>query len=244
VRRTVATLLAGAALIVALPSAVLAVPTPAQTAKSLAAKPKKKLVEEAAGPAETLRAGTLGSFTPSMVDKSRSPALARTATNERSFRFTPSGKIGDRKALTLGLTSRTVVAPRDRATQTASVDVTQGYSVGASVGYYGFSLSGGFSRLENSFGPSREGVDLGLSYRGGRWKASLQASGEQPGRLALDSLAIDKRYAVELGGAYSLNSRLSLSGGMRYQLVTPLDPSLRNDERADPSVFVGTAFSF
>lgn len=244
-RRTVATLLGGAALIVALPSAVFAVPTPAQTAKAVAAKPKKKLTQEADGPAETLRAGTLGSFTPSIVDKSRSPALARAATNERSFRFTPSGKVGDRKALTLGLTSRTVVTPRDRApVQTAAADVTQGYSVGASVGYYGFSLTGGFSRLDNAFGASREGVDLGLSYRGGRWKASLQASGEQPNRLSLDPLAIDKRYAVELGGAYSLNSRLSLNGGMRYQLVTPLDPSLRERDRADPSVFIGTAFSF
>lgn len=246
-----ATWLAGAALITA-PMAAHANPTPAKTAAAAAVtpkakKPKVKVVAEAQ-PTEKLRPSSLGSFTPSLVDPARSAAI-RSQSVERSFRFTPSGKAGDRKALTLGLTSR-VVAPATRNTTVAAAAAPidgltpSGYNLGVSVGYQGFSLSGGYSRLDTGLlGPTREGVDLGLSYRGNRWKASLQASGEQPSHLPGDTLSFDKRYAVELGGAYALTPRLSLQGGMRYQLITPLDPRLA-DDREDPSVYLGTSFRF
>ncbi|MFC3714494.1 hypothetical protein ACFOMD_18145 [Sphingoaurantiacus capsulatus] len=236
-----------AAALISAPATAFANPTPAKTNASAVSVPKAKkakvkVVAEATA-AERLRAGSLGSFTPSLVDPARSAAI-RSQTVERSFRFTPSGKSTDRKALTLGLTSR-VMTPATR-TAVASIDglTPTGYNLGVAVGYEGFSLSGGYSRQENGLlGGEREGVDLGLSYRGSRWKASLQASGELPSHLAGDILPLDKRYAVELGGAYALTPRLSLQGGMRYQLITPLDPRLTN-EREDPSVYVGTSFRF
>jgi hypothetical protein len=243
-----ATWLAGVALIAA-PTTAYANPTPARSATTLAPKakkPKVKVVAEAQT-TEKLRAGSLGSFTPSLVDPARSAAI-RSQAVERSFRFTPSGKTADRKALTLGLTSR-VVAPAARTTvASAAIDglTPSGYNLGVSVGYQGFSLSGGYSRLDQGLiGPAREGVDLGLSYRGNGWKASLQASGDLPSHhlTGSESLLLDKRYAVELGGAYALTSRLSLQGGMRYQLITPLDPRL-TDDREDPSVYLGTSFRF
>jgi hypothetical protein len=241
-----ATWLTVAALLAA-PSVLHANPTPAKSAVTApkAKKPKVKVVAEATA-TEKLRAGSLGSFTPSLVDPARSAAI-RAQSVERSFRFTPSGKTADRKALTLGLTSR-VVAPAARTTvAAAAIDglTPSGYNLGVSVGYQGFSLSGGYSRLDAGLiGPAREGVDLGLSYRGNRWKASLQASGELPSQeLAGETLLLDRRYALEVGGAYALTPRLSLQGGMRYQLITPLDPRL-TDEREDPSVYLGTSFRF
>lgn len=233
-------------------TAAHAIPSPSSAASDtrhiLVGKAKRPLsIADADGVAETLRTATLGSFTPSIVDPSRSPVLTRAQTSERSFRFTPSGKSGDRKALTLGVTTR-VVAQAEAArgsTQLALAAAPTGYNLGLSVGYLGFSLTGGYSRLETAFGPRREGVDLGLSFRGSRWKASLQASGETPSRLAFDPLAADRRYGVELGGAYALSQRLSVNGGARYQMVTPIDPALRAAEsRADPAVYLGTAFSF
>lgn len=251
VARRFATGLVLAALISASATAY-ANPTTATSAKSnssaLKARkaPKQQVVAESAV-TEKLRAGSLGSFTPSLVDPTRSAAI-RTQAVERSFRFTPSGKTADRKALTLGLTSR-VVAPTTPRTTVASASIDgltpSGYNLGVSVGYQGFSVSGGYSRLDSGLiGPAREGVDLGLSYRGTRWKASLQATGELPSHLNDgDALLLDKRYALELGGAYALTPRLSLQGGMRYQLITPLDPRL-TDEREDPSVYLGTSFRF
>ena len=240
--------MAGVALAFGLASVTVAAPTPVAKRVATPAKPKRApIVAEVAAATEPLRTASLGSFTPSIVDPSRSPVLTNAQTSERSFRFTPSGKTGDRKALTLGVTSR-VVAQADAArgsALTALAATPTGYNVGLSVGYLGFSLTGGYSRLDSVYGPSREGMDLGLSYRGNRWKASLQASGDVPTRLSLDPAAGERRYGLELGGAYALTSRLSLNGGMRYQLITPLDPTLRpTDERGDPAVFLGTAFSF
>ena len=211
------------------------------------AKPKAKVAADSVPTSEKLRPGTLGSFTPSIVDPARS-ASVRTQSVERSFRFTPSGKVGDRKALTVGLTSR-VVTPTPAARTVAAASaldamLPSGYNLGVSVGYQGFSLTGGYSRFDAGLvGPHREGVDLGLSYRGKRWKASLQASGDEPSHDEAEPLAFDKRYAVELGGAYALTPRLSLQGGMRYQLITPLDPKLADDQ-ADPAVYLGTSFRF
>ena len=236
--------LAGAALIAA-PLIAHANPTPARTAVLKAKKAKVSVVAETQL-TDKLRPGSLGSFTPSLVDPARSAAI-RSQSTERSFRFTPSGKTSDRKALTLGLTSRVVAPVARTATASAAIDglTASGYNLGVSVGYQGFSLSGGYSRLDSGLiGPGREGIDLGLSYRGARWKASLQASGELPAQhLTGDALLLDKRYAVELGGAYALTPRLSLQGGMRYQLITPLDSRLA-DERQDPSVYLGTSFRF
>ena len=240
-------IIAGTALALGLATAAHAVPAPVKKSLVTPPKPKRGIISDSDAAAEPLRVATLGSFTPSIVDPSRSPVLTNAQTSERSFRFTPSGKTRDRKALTLGVTSR-VVAQADAArgsTQVALAAAPTGYNVGLSVGYQGFSLTGGYSRLDGSFGPAREGVDVGLSYRGTRWKASLQASSELPTRLSLDPLAADKRYGVEVGGAYALTQRLSLNGGMRYQLVTPFDPALKvGEERGDPAVFLGTAFSF
>ncbi|MDO9489607.1 MAG: hypothetical protein Q7J32_14620 [Sphingomonadaceae bacterium] len=226
-------------------------PTPAKTSAAGVAlkgkKPAKATIVAESAVTEKLRAGSLGSFTPSLVDPTRSAAIRAQAV-ERSFRFTPSGK-SDRKALTLGLTSRVVapVATSRTAVASAAIDglTPSGYNLGVSVGYQGFSLSGGYSRLDGGLiGPAREGVDLGLSYRGSRWKASLQATGELPSHIdETDALLLDKRYALELGGAYAVTPRLSLQGGMRYQLITPLDPRL-TDDREDPSVYLGTSFRF
>ena len=244
-RRWAGWIVAGA-LMASTSALVHATPQP-DARRTVVAKPVKKKVTTEVATAESLRPEGLGAFTPSIVDPSRSAALSRpSVAAERTVRFTPSGKPGDRKALTLGLTTRVA---RPDVTRTTSVAGTpSAYNVGVTLGLEGFALTGAYSRVESLFGPRREGVDLGLSYRGARWKAALQASGEQAtssGPL-FEPVSLDKRYGVELGGAYAVTSRLSVNGGMRYQMITPLDPKLHalNERRGDPSVYVGTAFSF
>ncbi len=228
-------LLAMVALVAPLAPA-FAVPTP--DARHAPAAKKKRATVETAMSETSLRSLSLGAFTPSLVAPSRA-ADVRPQVVERTFRFTPSGKTGDRKALTLGLTSRNTVA--DTRAEGAR-PVQTAYNVGASVGWLGFSLTGGYSRADSGYGPHRDGIDLGLSYRGRNWKTSLFAASETPSRLTAEPLGLDKRTSFELGGAYSLSSRLSLNAGARYQLITPLDPRLQPER--DPSVFVGTAFTF
>lgn len=257
-RLAAAALAASLSVALALPATVQAAPAQAASTTKRAVpakKPKQKVASETDAVADKLRPGTLGSFTPSIVDPSRAlvapargAATARAQTLERSFRFTPSGKINDRKALSVGVTSRVVTASAadgTRATSAADPFAPSGYNVGLSVGYYGFSLSGGYSRFNSGLEPLREGVDLGLSYRGKGWKTSLQVAGEEASGLALDPLGLDKRYSIELGGAYALTPRLSLSGGVRYRLTDPTDPAGRLDsQHHDSSIYLGTAFSF
>ena len=94
--------------------------------------------------------------------------------------------------------------------------------------------------------PRRESVDAGLSYRGTSWKTSVAVAAEEGPALLLNPLAapspstIDRRYSLEVGGAYSLTPQLSVTGGLRYkEVISPVDPL-----RRDQAVYLGTAFTF
>lgn len=224
------------------------------------------------GSAEHLRAGTLSSFAPDLIDSSKfsftapgqTPANARVATVERAFRFTPSGKVDNRRAFSVGVTSR-VTAPVIDTSRAAAVPVEvaaatpapAAYNVDLGVGWRSFAVSGGYARNDSTAAlpqalslslasPRREAVDAGLSYRGASWKTSVAVAAEEGPALLLNPLAslspttIDRRYSLEVGGAYSLTPQLSVTGGLKYkETVSPGDPL-----RRDQAVYLGTAFTF
>lgn len=193
-----------------------------------------------------------------------SPANARLATSERAFRFTPSGKIDSRRAFSIGVTSR-VTAPVLDTSRAAAVPLEvaaatptapAAYSVDLAVGWHNFAVSGGYARgdaneslplaLSLSTPGRRESVDAGVSYRGASWKTSVQVAAEEGPALLLNPLAssapaqIDRRYSLEVGGAYALTPQLSVTGGVKYKAtVSPNDPL-----RRDQAVYLGTAFTF
>ena len=205
---------------------------------------------------DRLRGSGVTPFAPPLLDTAHftftAPGRAATArldTVERAFRFTPSGQVANRKALSLAVTSRVAgVAPdTSRAAppvETAAAEPTA-YNVGLAVAWRGFAVTGGYSRLDagiGSLGPNRrDAVDVGLGYRGRNWNTALQVAAESGSPLLLTPL--ERRYSVDLGGAYALGPRLSLSGGVRYKLA-PVAPNLLDADRADQSVYLGTAFSF
>ncbi len=204
-----------------------------------------------AGVVTPLKAETLGSFTPPMLDNARRAGVAG-ASQERTFRFTPSGKSRDNKALALGVTSRVVRAAAPETARPAETEAATAYNFDVSVALRGFALTGGYSKIASVLSDEREGIDLGLSYRGSRWKTALQLNAERDADGWVNPLSLDKRYTVELGGAYALNPRLSVIGGVRYQM-SESDPSgrylLRSGERLGTegeagAVYLGTSFSF
>jgi hypothetical protein len=224
------------------------------------------------GTAEHLRANGLSSFAPDVVDSGKfsftapgsTPANARLATTERAFRFTPSGKVDNRRAFSIGVTSRVVAAAADTSRAAAvPVEVAQAnpvppaaYNVDLAVGWRSFAVSGGFGRSETaatlpsalalSLPPRRDALDAGVSYRGASWKTSLQVAAEEGPPLLLSPLAppspslLERRYSVEVGGAYLLTPQLSVTGGVKYKTtLSPTDPL-----RRDQGVYLGTAFTF
>lgn len=196
-------------------------------------------------------------FQPSVSDASTfsftasggNAASARLQTVERAFRFTPSGQSDNRKALSIGLNTRVVASAADRSRAAAPVDAMaaapRAYNVDLSVGWKGFSVNTGFGQVEpapNALLASRkETIDVGVSYRGKNWKTSLQGTSEKGGWLEFAPL--ERRYSVELGGAYSIAPRVSVRGGVRYKLA-PLTPSLLDTDRDDQSVYLGTNVAF
>lgn len=180
-------------------------------------------------------------------------ASARLQTQERAFRFTPAGQSETRKALSLGLSTRVVAAAADKSRAAAPVEATAAlptaYGVDLSVGWKGFAVNTGYRHVEPGSGAllanRSDAVDVGLSYGGQNWKTRLQGTAEQAtsdaSNLLLAPLA--RRFSVELGGAYNVAPRLSVSGGVRYKLA-PNTPTLLDADRPDQSVYLGTNIAF
>ena len=203
----------------------------------------------------------VASFQPSVTDLNKfsftaagnSAASARLQTQERAFRFTPSGQTDNRKALSLGLSTRVVAAATDHSRAAAPLEASAAlptaYGVEASVGWKGFAVNTGYRHVEP--GPAAllanrtDAVDIGLSYGGRNWKTRLLGTAEQRvgdlGSVLLSPL--ERRYSVELGGAYAVAPRLSVSGGVRYKLA-PNTPTVLDSERPDQSVYLGTNIAF
>ncbi len=195
-------------------------------------------------------------FQPAVTDPGRfsftapgSAASARLQTVERAFRFTPSGQSENRRALSLGVTSRVVAAAADHSRAAPPADslaaLPASYNVDVSVAWKGFALNTGYTRVEPGVSAlldgRRQSFDIGVSYRGKNWTTSLQGTAEKGGVLAYAPQ--EHRYSFELGGAYAVAPRLSVTGGVRYSLA-PVSPSLLDIDRADQAVYFGTAFSF
>ena len=193
----------------------------------------------------------LGKF--SFTAAGNSAASARLQTQERAFRFTPSGQADNRKALSLGVSTRVVAAAADRSRAAAPIEATAAlpttYGVAASVGWKGFTVNTGYRHVEP--GPAAllatrtDAVDLGLSFGSRNWTTRLLGTAEQRvGGLGSVLLApIERRYSFEVGGAYAVAPRLSISGGVRYKLA-PTTPTILDSDRSDQSVYLGTNIAF
>lgn len=195
----------------------------------------------------------IGSFTPAAADPRRSAAFAIAGLSDSSFRFTPSATTGRRRRVTVAVRARAVrtEAPRVAAlaANTSSPAISSlsptAYSLGASIGWKRFALSGDVNRLQGNLLPiDRESVDLGLSYSGRRWMTRVQLGAERPTGNRPSLLGIDQSYSVDLGGSYALGRNLEVSGGVRYKLQRDRFDLITDERRDSQSVYVGTAFRF
>lgn len=244
------------ALVLATPALATQKPRTA-TAAALGGTQPRALVVEAEGPAFRLRPNTMASFTPATMDVGRFSFTApgRAAASpvqsvERSFRFTPSGT-NERRAVSLGMTARSVApaAPSGTAARVAAAPVERavqpvGYNLDLAVGWNGFSLSGGVSRLDTGVVAGlREGVDVALSYGGRNWKTSVQATAERSAPLVLRQFEDVERFGIEAGGAVAVGRSMSVLGGVRYR-TAPENASLLDPNADDKRVYIGGAFAF
>jgi hypothetical protein len=189
--------------------------------------------------------GEIGRFT---FTAPGAPAQPQSLSSS-GFRFTPSGQADARKALSLGVAARVATPVVDRSKAAAPVDqfvVPRGYGVNVSLGWHGFALDTGYSHAEPALtapvaGQMTDAVNLGLSYGGTKWRTRVAGLAEQSQPLAFAPLS--RRYSLELGGAYKVAPRFSVTGGVRYR-IAPEPPTLLLPNRDDQAVYFGTSIAF
>ena len=191
-----------------------------------------------------------GTSSPMAANPRRAALMSRAQMTEgfdKTFRFTPSGNPGSRRAVTVAVRARG--QNRDEANRTAMAAIQiapTAYNLGVAVGWKRFALSGDLARVQGSVLPeNRESTEIGLSYSGNRWNTRLElgadrAIGDRPRLLGEDEV-----YSVGLGGSYALTRNLEVTGGVRYKLQrdrleTPQLDTIRDSQ----AVYVGTAFKF
>ena len=214
---------------------------------ALAAKPKsakQRLVVDTPLTPFQPQVGEFGRFA---FTAPSAPAMPQSLGS--GFRFTPSGQADNRRALSLGVAARVTTPVVDRSRAAAPADrfvVPAGYNLSLSLGWKGFAVDTGYSHAEPLLmsplsGRMTDQLSLGLSYGGRNWRTSLQGTAEQSQPLAFAPLT--RRYGLELGGAYRVAPRFSVTGGLRYR-IAPEPPSLVLPNRDDQAVYFGTNIAF
>lgn len=215
-----------------------------------AASAESRSLRTRAKPSAETGAG-FGTFTPAAADPRLAAAFARSGLGTSNFaggafRFTPAMPTKGR-AVTVAMRSRVVTkAEAGRNLAIASDIAPSAYSLGMSIGWKRFAISGDMSRTDGGLLPEgRESADIGLSYYGRRWATKLdlaadRASGDRPA-----GVGIDDSWSLGLGTTYSLTHNLDVTGGVRYRAQREQFQSLVVDDRRDSqSVYLGTTFRF
>jgi opacity protein-like surface antigen len=221
-------------------AALLLVPAASAGAKVAKRKPQTSLLATS---------GTFGAFTPAAADPRIAAAFARsglgTGVAGTPFRFTPSAN-GGRRAITVAVRARAVGRPEAAKALGLPSDglAPSAYSLGASIGWKRFALSGDVAKVDSALLPiGRESADLGLSFFGKRWETKLDVAGE---RSTDDrpAIGIDQAWSVGVGGSYSLTRNLNVSGSLRYKTQRDDPLTLLDNRRDSQAVYLGTTFRF
>lgn len=200
-----------------------------------------------APPVALAPAFAFNSFTPAAADPRFSFGVG-DAYNDGAFRFTPSNVSNNRRAITVAVRSRAITRQQAARAMALPNDglAPSAYSLGASIGWKRFALSGDVQKIEGGLLPNgRESVDLGLIFSGKRWATELEVAGERASGPHMPvGPSVDQSFSVGLGGSYALTRRLNVTGGVRYKQQHEQAESLTDDRRDSQSVYLGTTFKF
>jgi len=197
--------------------------------------------------AATVPAFAFNSFTPAAADPRFSFGVG-DAYSDGAFRFTPSNVSNNRRAITVAVRSRAITRQQAAHAMALPSDglAPSAYSLGASIGWKRFALSGDVQKMDGGLLPNgRESADLGLIFSGKRWATELEVAGERASGQKLPvGPSVDESFSVGLGGSYAINRRLNVTGGVRYKQQREQIQALTDDRRDSQSVYLGTTFKF
>jgi len=228
---------------VAMAASLLALAPPASAARAADNVVKSKTVKKRQRAAAYLVAPMAA------ADAHRAAMFELAGQGYDGFRFTPSGGATGR-AITVAIRARASARPMQSASVAAINNINAGlqasaYSLGASVGWKHFALSGDVARVEGGTVPdSRELADIGVSYAGRNWSTRLLLGAERATDERTRLGGPDAAMSVDLGGSYALTRNLEVNGGVRYKSQVDRNQLSSEQRRDSQAVYVGTAFKF
>ncbi|NIJ07386.1 hypothetical protein FHS31_000982 [Sphingomonas vulcanisoli] len=195
---------------------------------------------------------SFGAFTPAAADPRLAAAFARNGLGTANFqggafRFTPSISGGKRRAITVAVRARAVGrTDAGKALQISPEIAPSAYSLGVSVGWKRFAVSGDVAKLTGGLAQNgHEAADIGLSFEGKRWATKLDVAADRDNPEGAPQLGIDQSWSVGLGGTYALTHSIDLSGGVRYKTQRDqFQITEATNKRDSQSVYLGTTFKF
>ena len=196
-----------------------------------------------------------GSFTPAQADPRLSAAFSRRPALASDFKFTPAASNRRPSQLRVAVRARTatpgqaVAQARGAAAQTSLTGVAltpASYNLGVAVGWRRFAVSGDVAKVD---APSpalgaRESAVVGVSYNLKRFTGRVAASADRPAEQVAPALVGENTYAVDVGGAYNISSRVAVTGGVRYRIDRDRLAPPTDQRRDSQAVYIGTAFKF
>ena len=195
------------------------------------------------------------SFTPAQADPRLAAALATRPAFSTDFHFTPAASKRRPSQVRVAIRAQAAnpqqaaLRARELAVQSsaAGVDLTPAsYNLGVAVGWKRFAISGDVakSRSDNLSLGGREGAVVGVSYDLKRFTGRVAASADRSTGRQSPILADTRSYALDVGGAYNLSSRVALTGGVRYRIEREKIATLNDQRRDGQAVYIGTAIKF
>jgi hypothetical protein len=196
------------------------------------------------------------SFTPAQADPRLVAALSNRPLTSSEFNFTPTAakKRASQVRVAIRAQAITPQSSSTGASRTARVALASAaavtalaptaYNLGAGVGWRRFAVDGDVARVKpDALGlGGRDGALVGINYSiNRRLTGRLTASADRTDDR-VPALSEKRAYAVDVGGAFDINRRLSVTGGVRYRVEKD---RLTVDQRRDgQAVYLGTAFKF
>ena len=203
-------------------------------------------------PAVSVSFDRVTSFTPAAAD----PRLAAAFANKASaadFKFTPAAPKGRPSQIRVAIRARGADVARGRSADLAGSSSAIGaltpasYNLGVAVGWRRFAVTGevGKTRSANLAFGGRETAVVGVNYSlSRRLTTRVAASAERTDDNRAPALGVERGYAVDVGGAYSLTRNIAVTGGVRYKIEQDRLSASKDERRDSQAVYVGTAFKF
>lgn len=188
-------------------------------------------------------------FTPAAADPRLAAAYSGRVPSLRDFKFTPAAAKGRPSQVRVAIRAR-ASTPQQLASNGSESPVSAlapvSYNLGVAVGWRRFAVAGDVSKANAAGSPvdARESAVLGVSYSIPRFTGRVAVSADRSEGRAAPALRTPDNYAVDVGGSYALNRRISLTGGVRYRVERDRLSTLSDDRVDSKAVYVGTAFKF